>query len=117
TSIPPDSYLPAARACTRLPPEAAARARCPMTTFKFEAWPTEFRQINQYFGVNPQNYAGFGLPGHEGLDFRAPDGSKIFAVAAGVVASVQRTDDGHPYGIYVRINHVDNWQTTYGHLR
>ena len=33
-----------------------------MTTFKFEAWPTEFRQINQYFGVNPQNYAG-----HEAL--------------------------------------------------
>lgn len=88
-----------------------------MTNFKFEAWPTEFRQINQYFGVNPQNYAGFGLPGHEGLDFRAPDGSKIFAVAPGVVASVQPTDAGHPYGIYVRLNHVDNWQTTYGHLR
>ncbi len=88
-----------------------------MTAFKFEAWPTEFREINQYFGVNPQNYAGFGLPGHEGLDFRAPDGSKIFAVAAGVVSAVQPTDAGHPYGIYVRINHVDKWQTTYGHLR
>ena len=88
-----------------------------MSTFKFEAWPTEFREINQYFGVNPQNYAGFGLPGHEGLDFRAPDGSKIFAVAPGVVSSVQPTDQGHPYGIYVRINHSENWQTTYGHLR
>ncbi len=88
-----------------------------MTAFKFEAWPTEIREINQYFGVNPQNYAGFGLPGHEGLDFRAPDGSKIFAVAAGVVAAVQPTDAGHPYGIYVRINHIENYQTTYGHLR
>ena len=88
-----------------------------MTNFKFEAWPTEFRTINQYFGANPQNYAQFGLPGHEGLDFMAPDGSKVFAVAPGTVASVHTVPSDHPYGIHVRINHIENYQTTYGHLR
>ncbi|VAW40473.1 hypothetical protein MNBD_CHLOROFLEXI01-4425, partial [hydrothermal vent metagenome] len=43
-----------------------------MSDFKFEVWPTEFRQINQYFGQNPQNYAQFNLPGHDGLDIMAP---------------------------------------------
>ena len=36
-----------------------------MSSFKFEAWPTEFRTVTQYFGVNPQNYSQFGLPGHD----------------------------------------------------
>jgi hypothetical protein len=50
--------------------------------FKFEAWPTEFRTVNQYFGANPQNYSQFGLPGHECLDIMAPEGLKVFDVAA-----------------------------------
>ncbi len=88
-----------------------------MTDFKFEAWPTEFREVNQYFGVNPQNYAQFGLPGHEGIDFKALDGSKVFAVAPGTVSSVRTDPNGHNYGIHVRIDHVDKYQTTYAHLR
>ncbi|MCC7359628.1 MAG: M23 family metallopeptidase [Anaerolineales bacterium] len=88
-----------------------------MTTFKFEAWPTEFRAINQYFGVNPQNYAQFGLPGHEGLDIQAPDGSKVFAVAPGRVSMVRLEPTGHNYGIHVRVDHIEQYQTTYAHLR
>lgn len=88
-----------------------------MTTFKFEAWPTEYRAINQYFGANPQNYAQFGLPGHEGLDIRAPEGSRVFCVAAGTVASVHSQPVGHNYGIHVRVNHADQYQTTYAHLK
>ncbi len=41
-----------------------------MSSFKFEAWPTEYRALTQYFGVNPQNYSQFGLPGHDGLDIQ-----------------------------------------------
>lgn len=88
-----------------------------MSSFKFEVWPTEYRSINQYFGANPQNYAQFGLPGHEGIDIMAPTGSKIFAVAAGRVSRVRTNPHGHNYGIHVVIDHVDNYQTTYAHLK
>ena len=88
-----------------------------MTDLKFEAWPSEFRTINQYFGANPQNYAQFGLPGHEGIDFMAPDGSQVFCVAPGTVFAVHPEPTGHNYGTHVRVNHIDNYQTTYAHLR
>ncbi len=88
-----------------------------MSDFKFQAWPTEFRQINQYFGQNPQNYAQFGLPGHEGLDLMAPSGSKIFAVAPGTVRLVNTQANNHNYGIHVRVDHADGWQTIYAHLQ
>ncbi|WP_420631612.1 peptidoglycan DD-metalloendopeptidase family protein [Candidatus Leptofilum sp.] len=88
-----------------------------MSDFKFEAWPTEFRQINQYFGQNPQNYAQFGLPGHEGLDLMAPTGSRIFAVAPGTVRVVNTSPTGHNYGIHVRVDHKDGWQTIYAHMQ
>ena len=88
-----------------------------MSNFKFEVWPTEFRQINQYFGQNPHNYAQFGLPGHEGLDLMAPTGSKIFAVAPGTVRVVHMQANNHNYGIHVRVDHIDGWQTIYAHLQ
>lgn len=79
-------------------------------------WPTEFDVVTQPFGANPQNYAGFGLPGHEGIDLRAPTGSQIFACAPGHVYRVQETDVG-PYGIHVRIEHSEGYKTVYAHLR
>jgi murein DD-endopeptidase MepM/ murein hydrolase activator NlpD len=88
-----------------------------MSDFKFEAWPTEFRVINQYFGANPQSYAQFGLPGHEGIDFMAPDGSKVFCVAPGKVNSVRADPNGHNYGMHVKVDHQDGYQTTYAHLK
>lgn len=88
-----------------------------MSKFKFKAWPTEHRTITQYFGANPQNYAQFGLPGHEGLDIVAPTGSKVFAVAPGTVKLVRKNGDGHNYGVHVRITHDDGYETIYGHLQ
>lgn len=88
-----------------------------MSDFKFEAWPSEYRQINQYFGANPQNYNQFGLPGHEGLDIMAPTGSKIFAVAPGKVVQVRTQPTGHNYGIFVRVEHQDGYETTYAHMQ
>jgi hypothetical protein len=88
-----------------------------MSTFKFEAWPTEFRTINQHFGANPQNYAQFGLPGHEGVDLMAPHGSKIFAVAAGTVTLVHTNPNNHAYGIHVRLDHGNGYRTVYAHLQ
>ena len=100
------------------PDVAIARAVLPTTsTFRFEAWPTEFRVVTQWFGPRPEFYTKFGLPGHEGIDFTAPLGSKIFAIAAGTVKRVQTTDDGNPYGIHVRIQHGEGYETVYGHFK
>jgi len=88
-----------------------------MSKFTFEVWPTEFRVITQHFGANPRNYAQFGLPGHDGVDLRAPTGSKVFAVAPGEVFRIHSQPTGHNYGIHVRIMHQDGYKTIYGHLQ
>lgn len=88
-----------------------------MSDFKFEAWPTEYLSINQHFAANPHNYAQFGLPGHEGIDIMAPSGSKVFAVADGFVSQVRTNPNGHNYGVHVRIDHKDDYQTIYAHLQ
>lgn len=86
-------------------------------------WPTEYSLIVQLFGVNttgvPDFYTRFGLAAHEGLDFRAPHGSKIFACADGVISRIDRTDLGHAYGVQIRIKHTASdaeYETAYGHL-
>ena len=85
-------------------------------------WPTDYPKITQAFGVNPDIYRRFGLPGHEGLDIRAPLGANVYAAADGTVFQVN--PDGklangavHAYGIHVRIQHSDGYQTIYGHLQ
>ncbi|MEW5989225.1 MAG: M23 family metallopeptidase, partial [Chloroflexota bacterium] len=88
-----------------------------MGEFSFLAWPTEYRRISQYFGANPQNYAQFGLPGHEGVDIVAPPGSQVFCVAAGRVSRVITDPGAHSYGIHVRVQHQDGYQTLYAHLQ
>lgn len=80
-------------------------------------WPTDYAYITQPFGVNPEIYAYWGLPGHEGLDIRAPMNSSIYACADGEVYYVHdRVDDGHPYGRHLRIRHANGYRTVYAHL-
>ncbi|MDX1616169.1 MAG: peptidoglycan DD-metalloendopeptidase family protein [Candidatus Promineifilaceae bacterium] len=87
-----------------------------MGQFKFEVWPTEHRHITQHFGANRRNYAQFGLPGHDGIDIRAPHGSKVFCVAPGQVFRIHDRPSGHNYGIHVRVAHRDGYKTVYAHL-
>ncbi len=89
----------------------------PPSTFRFVAWPTEQRLVTQPFGVNPENYAAFGLAGHEGVDIAAATASRIVAVASGTVKLVQPTETDHPYGIHVRLSHSDGYETIYAHLQ
>ncbi len=88
-----------------------------MSDFEFLRWPTEYQVITQMFGANPQNYSQFGLPGHEGVDIRAPHGSRIFCVAPGEVFQVYRNPKGHNYGIHVRVAHEGGYITVYAHLQ
>ncbi|HHN93711.1 MAG TPA: hypothetical protein ENK17_03000 [Anaerolineae bacterium] len=81
-------------------------------------WPVDDRTITQYFGENPQLYAQYHQPGHEGLDFRAPLGANIYACADGEVFAI-RPNDGNAYGLHVRLRHfVDGleYRTIYAHL-
>lgn len=86
-------------------------------TFAFEVWPTEApRVITQPFGVNPAYYSRFDLPGHDGVDLRAPHGSRIFAVAPGTVIRAHTNPNNHNYGIHAYIKHANGFITGYGHL-
>jgi murein DD-endopeptidase MepM/ murein hydrolase activator NlpD len=89
--------------------------------FRFSAWPAESHLITQGFGANPQIYQAFGLPGHEGLDFRAPTGSKIFAVADGTISEIRMDGNTNwqtkPYGNQIRILHEGEYTTIYAHLQ
>lgn len=88
-----------------------------MSEFRFEVWPTEHKFITQHFGARPLFYAQFDLPGHEGVDFQAPVGGKIFCVAPGTVRHVFRDDDERPYGTDVRVEHSGGYETIYAHLQ
>ncbi len=88
-------------------------------TFRLR-WPTRYGRIIQRFGENPDAYAGFGLPGHAGIDLAAPHHSAVLAAADGVVREVRLDAWVHPllrpYGNQVRVEHADGFTTIYGHL-
>jgi hypothetical protein len=67
----------------------------------------------QAFGVNPQNYAQFGLKGHNGLDFGCPNNTQIISTADGWVMEVGSDPTG--YGNYVKVVH-NGFLTIYGHF-
>lgn len=80
------------------------------------AWPTEHRVVTQRYGARPEYYRRWGLAGHEGIDLRAPTGTKIVACASGNVSLVS---SGGNYGNQVRIHHIINGRhitTVYAHL-
>lgn len=70
--------------------------------------------ITQGFGENPQDYAKWGLKGHNGVDFAVPLGSIVKAVDKGTVIEQLNDEDG--YGIYIKIKH--SWgESLYAHLQ
>lgn len=83
-------------------------------------WPAPPPKVlTQAYGIHPEWYKPFGLPGHEGLDLRALTGTQIFAAAAGKVTRVETVDNG-PYGKQVRVEHVigaDVYESVYAHFQ
>lgn len=79
-------------------------------------WPTDYYVVTQAFNANPELHSAQNLPGHEGLDIRAPLNSPVYACAPGEVVEVHDRADGHPYGRYVSMLHQNGYRTTYGHL-
>jgi len=79
-------------------------------------WPTDYPLVEQPFGVHPDLYRRWGLPGHEGLDIRAPMNTNVYACEEGTVFMTNDEDNGHPYGIHLRVRHRDGYQTIYANL-
>ena len=79
-------------------------------------WPTDYYTVLQPFGANQEIYMQYGLPGHEGIDIRAPYGTNIYACAEGEVYLVEDGTHEHNYGRQVRIRHPQGYRTIYAHL-
>jgi murein DD-endopeptidase MepM/ murein hydrolase activator NlpD len=69
--------------------------------------------LTQGFGENPDVYAQFGKPGHNGLDYGLPNGTPVLAAADGTVLKTGYEEKG--YGHYVIVQH-DGFQTLYAHF-
>ena len=53
---------------------------------------------------------------HQGVDFRAPTGTPIYATGNGVVTHSGHSSGYGGYGIMVKINHGFGFQTLYAHM-
>jgi murein DD-endopeptidase MepM/ murein hydrolase activator NlpD len=73
--------------------------------------PVEEGYISSYFGGRQDPFDGRDAV-HRGVDFAGPLGSKVMAVAAGVVT---RAEPASGYGNLVEINHGNGYVTRYGH--
>jgi murein DD-endopeptidase MepM/ murein hydrolase activator NlpD len=74
-------------------------------------WPVTSVTITQGFGENPDDYARFGYPGHNGLDMVG--NSSILDALLGVVEKVGWEEGG--YGKYIVVK-SGNVSTYYAHL-
>ena len=103
------------------PAQAAPESPEMPVDFRFLAWPTIERRVNQHFGENPEAYKKFGLPGHEGIDLRSPIDTPYFCVAPGEVIWVsdrrRSSDQPSAYGWHVIIDHGKGYSTLYAHAR
>lgn len=78
---------------------------------KPSGWPVESGFITSLFGHRTDPFSGRGAF-HEGIDFAGRQGSKVLAVASGIVTY---SGDRSGYGELVEINHGNGYVTRYGH--
>lgn len=79
-------------------------------------WPTTIQFVTQAFGINAWVYNKYNLPGHEGIDMRAPYDSEIYAVWWG---EVTRNNYHNAYGNHIRIKHLirgNEYESIYAHF-
>ena len=79
----------------------------------FDSLPVENGYLSSTFGYRTDPFNGK-QEFHSGIDFTAPVGTPITAVAPGVVTTSALTSD---YGNLVEINHGDKFETRYAHSK
>ena len=83
------------------------------------SWPLSDIAVTQYFGKTAAARSLYKTTGtHNGVDFRAPIGTPIYAAMSGVVTDTEPTKarSGCQYGKYVLIKHPNGLSTIYGHM-
>lgn len=83
-------------------------------------WPLSKVVITQYFGNTDFAASGaYNGKGHNGIDFAASVGTKVFSAGPGIVKATGNTDSKpgcYSYGKWVLIEHTNGLSTLYGHL-
>ncbi len=74
--------------------------------------PVDGARISSTFGMRKHPILGYTRM-HQGVDFAAPIGTKIYAAGAGVI---ERAGRNGGYGNFVEIKHANGYETEYGHL-
>jgi murein DD-endopeptidase MepM/ murein hydrolase activator NlpD len=74
-------------------------------------WPVDSGYITSDYGLRLDPFTGL-RTFHPGVDFAAPEGSKVLAVASGIVTDA---GDRNGYGNMVEIDHGNGYITRYGH--
>jgi murein DD-endopeptidase MepM/ murein hydrolase activator NlpD len=74
-------------------------------------WPVDSGYITSDYGLRVDPFTGL-RTFHPGVDFAAPEGSKVLAVAAGIVVDA---GERNGYGNMVEIDHGNGYVTRYGH--
>lgn len=87
------------------------------------AWPVKDLFVTQHFGMTDfaTSYGSdvYRNKGHNGIDFRAPVGTPIYAAEDGIVKNIGDTDTmcpGGSYGKWIIIDHPNNLSTLSAHL-
>ncbi len=84
-------------------------------------WPLDSVSITQYFGDTEfsRTTAAYNGKGHNGVDFRAPRGTRVKAALTGTVEGTGNSDlvaGCYSYGKWVLIRHDNGLSTLYAHL-
>jgi murein DD-endopeptidase MepM/ murein hydrolase activator NlpD len=69
--------------------------------------------VTQPFGVNPADYAQFGMKGHNGIDYGLPTGTPVVAAINGIAYVLS---DPPGFGNYVQVIGTE-YKTLYAHLK
>lgn len=117
-AIDPTSIPKAGSGVLTWPFEPSYFAKCP----SFQAALKNPYCLTQYFGNTPfatQNPQIYNNNGHNGVDFRAPVGTRITSALSGVVKGTGDTDAQrgcYSYGKWVLVEHSNGLSTLYAHL-
>ncbi len=83
------------------------------------SWPLESIMITQQFGKTSSSGRLYASGTHNGVDFRATDGTKVMAVLSGTITATGNTDlkkSCYSYGKWILIKHPNGLSSLYGHL-